>query len=281
MKCDRSARLGEIMARHVICVQPDHSVEELIALLLEHGLGGVPVVDANHKLVGIVTESDVLRGGWEPQTWEVGGGENNSFHVEQVPRAVVGELMTPFVFSLFTDAEVASAAGLMAYEGVHRLAVVAKDGELVGMVTSLDIMRWIADELGYQERDHALHEAPPKGAVMIVDDDFDLAYGYETVIREQGYPVVIATNGRDAMVRLESEALPKLIILDLNMPVRDGRWLRRELLRDPRKAQIPVVVLSGDAYGAAEIPSLKVDGYLTKPITLDQLLDTVEHYCGN
>jgi CheY-like chemotaxis protein len=185
------------------------------------------------------------------------------------------------MFTLPIDTPIIRAAALMAFEGIHRIGVLAEDGGFVGLVTSLDVMRWVAREEGVLIGDSTVRAASRKGSILIIDDDIDLAFGYQEIISEEGYTVVTAANGVDAMKRLEGTSPPSLIILDLNMPVMDGRRFRAELLRDPRTARIPVVVISGDRHGPAEIRKLAVNGFLTKPITLEQLLGTVEQYCAN
>src|SRR5262245_41611716 len=54
-------RVGEVMATHVVCVQPDVSVEALTELLLQHGFSGAPVVDAEGFPIGVVSQTDLLR----------------------------------------------------------------------------------------------------------------------------------------------------------------------------------------------------------------------------
>lgn len=61
----------------------------------------------------------------------------------------VEDVMMPLVFALYETAAVSQAAGLMAVEGVHRLLVASPRGELVGILSALDVMRWLADRDGY------------------------------------------------------------------------------------------------------------------------------------
>jgi len=197
---------------------------------------------------------------------------------------IVEDVMTPFAFSLPSDAPVSRAAALMAYEGIHRLAVVSHDGTLVGVVTSLDIMRWLAQRAGYVVPDGRDTEpveiaTQPPCRVMIVDDDPMLLADYQEVLREEGYEVIAASNGAEALERLRDAPAPALIMLDLAMPVMDGWSFHAALVRDPATACIPVILLSGLGDLQTEVARLGADGFLPKPVPYRRLLTTVEQYC--
>jgi CheY-like chemotaxis protein/predicted transcriptional regulator len=282
--------IATIMSRHVLCARPEMSVEALGQLLLDEHIGGIPVVDRDNRLLGIVTKSDILRGGWEPAAWAVDDPKQrlaSGYHAEPLPRAVAGEIMTPFVFTLPMDAPIARAAALMAHEGIHRLAVVAHDGTVVGMVTAFDVIRWMAQRAGYVVPDGrraavgTIDVIVPAaaGPVMIVDDDADLLGEYESVLGDEGYRVVTARNGVEAIERLAvATPAPSVIFLDLSMPVMDGWKFHAAITRDPSTAAIPIVLLSGQGDLRGEVSKLGADGYLTKPVAFDRLLGTVQQY---
>ena len=151
----------EIMTRDVTCVTPDVSVENLASLLLERNISGVPVVDAEGCPIGIVSKTDLLRelrnqGDCElvePLRCRVDGIEAElepGFHAENVVRATIGDVMTPVAFSIDETETVAAAAALMAGEGVHRVPVIScDDGSVVGIVSSIDVLGWLARQHGY------------------------------------------------------------------------------------------------------------------------------------
>ncbi|MGE0872222.1 MAG: CBS domain-containing protein [Kofleriaceae bacterium] len=267
---DKTPRLDHVMRRSERA-RRHASVDTLTDLLLDRRVGGVSVVDDDERLIGIVTRTDLLRA-------RIDG--DRAQPVQPVPP--IDDVMTPFAFSLPADAPLTRAAALMAHEGVHRLVVTDGDRRPVGMVTSHDVMRWIAREAGFMVDDGTDYlDAAQHRPVMIVEDDADLLADYEQVIREEGYSVVTAQNGAEAIKRLGDAPSPGLIILDLNMPVMDGWTFRSHLLQDPHKAQIPVVLMSGSRDLTSEVSNLDVDGCLRKPVSLNQLLFTVEHYCRN
>lgn len=113
--------------------------------------------------------------------------------------------------------------------------------------------------------------------VMVVDDDDGIRDALAMVISEEGCDVVCASNGEEALTRLRaSERLPCLILLDLMMPVMDGRAFREAQLQDPVLAEVPVVVLTAAGYKTA-VKGAQI--CLAKPIRLETLLNVVAGYC--
>lgn len=147
------------MTGNVACVREDVSIETVTALLLERGISGVPVVDADGFPVGMISKTDLVRERYENgetdqeplrvrtrrATYDLGDG----FHAEPMPRATVGDVMMPVVFTLRESDSLSQAAALMAFEGVHRLPVVDVDGKVAGILSALDVMRWLAQHDGY------------------------------------------------------------------------------------------------------------------------------------
>ena len=126
-----STRIGDLMHHDVVCVTPELDIEALMAVLLEHQIGGVPVVDHSGAPLGVVSKTDVVRACHDGQRG-----------------ITVGEIMMPLAFALPADSSVARAAALMAIEGVHRVLVV-DDGAVVGILSSLDVLGWLGETAGY------------------------------------------------------------------------------------------------------------------------------------
>jgi CheY-like chemotaxis protein len=114
---------------------------------------------------------------------------------------------------------------------------------------------------------------------MVIDDDEDIRAVLKTIIEYEGYSVVTATEGSEALRRLRTEPSPGLILLDLRMPGMDGRTFRELQQAESKLAAIPVVVLTGDRDGPQIAKKLGVD-YVAKPVDLDPLLSLVRRYCG-
>lgn len=150
--------VAAIMTHTTYCVRPDVTVDTLAALLLDHRMSGVPVVDAEGKPIGVVSKTDVLRHlherGDPPEVEGARAPEDVAalgpgFHAVRVDGTTVEDIMMPVVFAVEQDTPIVKAAALMAGEAVHRLAVVDDDLAIIGIVSALDVVRWVAEEAGY------------------------------------------------------------------------------------------------------------------------------------
>jgi CBS domain-containing protein len=121
--------VSRIMSLNVQCVTEDVSLPALAACLLDGGYSGAPVVDYEGTPVGVVSKTDLLRHGVTPD-------------------GRVKDIMTSMSFTLHEDQTVSNASALMAYEGIHRLPVVDVEGKVVGLLSSLDILHWLACKTG-------------------------------------------------------------------------------------------------------------------------------------
>jgi CheY-like chemotaxis protein len=108
--------------------------------------------------------------------------------------------------------------------------------------------------------------------VLIVEDEYAARTGMEQILHRAGYAPVSAPNGQAALDLLRAGVPARVIILDLMMPVMDGWAFRREQLRDPHLAHIPVIVLSALHHGWVE----GVPPTLPKPVNVKQLLAELE-----
>jgi CheY-like chemotaxis protein len=112
-------------------------------------------------------------------------------------------------------------------------------------------------------------------SVLIVEDDADIREVLADVLECEGYSVMQAANGEEALWLLRSEPLPSAIVLDLMMPVMNGTEFRVAQLADPRLASIPVIVLTANVVATHDIERLAVAHSLMKPIRLEQLTTTL------
>lgn len=119
---------------------------------------------------------------------------------------------------------------------------------------------------------------PRSVSVLVVEDDDDIRETLAEVLTEDGYTVETARNGVQALAALKTVE-PKVILLDLSMPVMNGREFREAQRRDPALLRIPTVVLTAVDRIRQEVSDLEVDGAIAKPIDLSQLLSVVERYC--
>ena len=113
--------------------------------------------------------------------------------------------------------------------------------------------------------------------ILVVEDETHLARLMQVNLEAQGYSVVTALDGKQALLTLDT-VQPDLIVLDVMMPVHDGLKVLRALKEEPTTSAIPVVLLTARA-APAEIEEgwqAGADYYLTKPFHMDKLLDFIE-----
>jgi two-component system, OmpR family, alkaline phosphatase synthesis response regulator PhoP len=112
--------------------------------------------------------------------------------------------------------------------------------------------------------------------VMVVDDEADIVELIRYNLKSEGYEVITARNGMEALDKLGT--LPDLIILDLMMPVMDGLETCKRLKADPRTARIPVLFLTARSGEVDEVLALEIgaDDYIRKPITPRKLAARVK-----
>lgn len=114
--------------------------------------------------------------------------------------------------------------------------------------------------------------------VLLVDDDDALRTSLREFLELDGFVVVPARDGREALDLLRSGELPTLILLDFMMPVMNGSQFLAVKRRDPRLCHIPVVILSA---WTREWPgqAMGVEHVLSKPIDPERLLELMNRYC--
>lgn len=115
--------------------------------------------------------------------------------------------------------------------------------------------------------------------LLLVEDDDDVRESVTAVLTEEGFEVTTAFHGEDALRYLRSApSRPRLILLDLMMPVMDGWAFRTAQLEDPALADIPVVILSATTDVRQHARQLQVEDYLVKPLDVPLLLNTIERH---
>ncbi|MBW3623424.1 MAG: response regulator [Armatimonadetes bacterium] len=123
---------------------------------------------------------------------------------------------------------------------------------------------------------------PGKGHPVLVADDHEDARETLTLMLEAlGFEVMQAQDGREALTMLGRGPLPRMILLDMMMPVMNGWEVLYQLQDDPKLARIPVVVLSG----VADLERMEEEEgspvvFLQKPVDPTTLLHVLEHYCA-
>jgi CheY-like chemotaxis protein len=116
--------------------------------------------------------------------------------------------------------------------------------------------------------------------ILIVDDDVDIRQVLAELLGDEGYQVAHASNGLEALTHLRIHPKPpRLILLDLNMPVMTGWKFREQQQQDPTLASIPTVIISAHLHLKKSVSTLNPAAYLEKPINFHALLTTVQQHC--
>ena len=118
----------EIMTRDPISIGPKYSIRESVDVMTENGIGSLPIVDKEEKVVGIVTERDfalALAGSLTDET--------------------VGDIMIKDVITTTPGTPIESCSKIMVRNNLRRIPVV-EEGKLIGIVTSTDILRFFGDK---------------------------------------------------------------------------------------------------------------------------------------
>jgi CheY-like chemotaxis protein len=119
---------------------------------------------------------------------------------------------------------------------------------------------------------------PRRFEVLVVEDDDDVREALLFLLEDEGVHAVGATDGRDALEKIENGLRPALILLDLMMPVMDGERFLRARKVDPGLAAIPVVVVSAMQRMRVDPVELDVDELIPKPVDPARVLETVRQY---
>ncbi len=142
---ESTVRVGEVMTRDVVSVTPETPLKDVAAVLVERGVSGLPVCDADGAVVGVLSEADLLvKQGGSPDrsgglfAWLVETA--SAPDLAKLRAHTAGEAMTTPAVTVPAGSAVSEAARTMVSLGVNRLPVV-EDGRLVGIVTRADLVR--------------------------------------------------------------------------------------------------------------------------------------------
>lgn len=147
-------RAEELMTRDVIAIKAETTVDEIAGLLIKHRVGGLPVVDDENRVIGIVSESDLfLKEKGMPfsavkvpmlfKQW-VDPDRLNEIY-EDARHHTAADVMTPHAISVDVGDTIGHVALLMAQNNIKRVPVL-RDGVLAGIISRADIIRLLAKD---------------------------------------------------------------------------------------------------------------------------------------
>jgi CBS domain-containing protein len=148
----------DIMHPNVVTVTGTMDLREAAKIFVEEGISGAPVVDELGNLLGVISQSDLveyeLTMEREPtveapfyrRPYDDALHPSRGFQIEELPTHTVKGVMTPFLITIEEDTSIHEVAARMVKFGIHRLIVVDGNQHLRGIVTSIDVLRWLAEE---------------------------------------------------------------------------------------------------------------------------------------
>ena len=141
-------RVQDVMTSDVITASPEMSVHKAARLMSDHGISGLPVVDTEGRVVGIVTEGDLILGQAAPRErrwWQrfLADADALAREFQKAAGTTVSDVMTPAVVSVSPDLGIDTAARIMHDRGLRRVPVL-RDDRLVGILARGDLVKALA-----------------------------------------------------------------------------------------------------------------------------------------
>jgi CBS domain-containing protein len=218
-------KVSEVMRRKVVTVHPETPIAEVLHLLLDKDFTAAPVVDDGEKIVGVISDSDLLNRGGVKVTLSLKRATDPDFVQEldkqlKDPARKVSEVMTREVVTVAPDLLLGKAAKLMVEKHIKRLPVVDPDGKLAGILGRLDILNTIA----------AVHlpewhpQARPAGITATVTEVMtrEVPTVHESASLEEIFQLLVASSHKRVVV-VDDEHRPAGIIADSDLISRVSR----------------------------------------------------------
>jgi CBS domain-containing protein len=184
-------RVADLMTQEVVCVRPETTLKEVARLLVDNRISGMPVLDERGRVVGVVSEADILHRESEPLGRDglLARLFDDSIRIEAEKAAArtAGEAMTAPAITIEGYRVASAAARTMIDAAVNRLPVVDVHGKLLGIVTRADLVRAfvrsdaeIASEIRKDVLERTLWSGPEEVAVSVENGDVTLTGSLET-----------------------------------------------------------------------------------------------------
>ena len=182
-------QVRDVMTPNVVSVRSDESILNAARLMLQNRISGLPVVDANGALVGVVTEGDFLRRGElgtsrrRPKWLEflVGPGRLASEYVHQSGRKVA-EVMTPDPLTISEDDSLETVVKLMESRRIKRLPVV-RGGRMVGIISRANLVHALAS-LARETSASDADDAAIRDRILTALAEHHWAFGVNVVVKD-------------------------------------------------------------------------------------------------
>ena len=252
-------RVGQVMTREVIAVTPSTSLLELKEIMRTHRISGVPVVDDNGDLVGVISLEDLLR------AFEQGA-----------INATVGERMSTTLITICEADSVDAAVAKFQQTGVGRLPVLNSWGQLVGVLTKGDVTRGLVHEVQAETQDEEIARYRASHIFRDVEsDDTSLVLRYQVAPRDFTHGGNASSRIKRALMRLGAD--PQIVRraaiasyeaeMNLIIHADHGGVITAEVDASQLK-----MIFQDDGPGIADLRrALEEEGYTTTPPEIRQL----------
>jgi CBS domain-containing protein len=230
-------RVSLVMNARAVSVVADAPIEQAARLLVEGEIGAVPVVDASRRVVGILTSGDLA---------------------DSARAGTVQDSMTREVVCVAPDEPLERAAQLMSQRRVKRLPVVDSDGRLLGVLSSVDVLRTMGED----------YHAPPTGSARIAGD----ARVVGDLVRHDMPALMADASLGEVLDAVTSTAFNRCVVVDADRRVigiiSDADLLGRLERRTAREVMhAPVITLLADMPVADAAPQVAAARHKILPIT--------------
>lgn len=128
-----SVPVSQIMSREVVCAREDLALDALLELLVTRHIGCVPIVDDRGRPIGMVTKLDLVEQLLPPH-----------LRPPAPPPRIASDVMMPLAITLDERATLAHVIAMMSVEDVHHVPIVSDAGALIGVISAMDVVRWLA-----------------------------------------------------------------------------------------------------------------------------------------
>ena len=119
--------------------------------------------------------------------------------------------------------------------------------------------------------------------ILVVDDEKDIVSALEIYLKAEGYRVLSACNGKEALAAAAREDV-HLILMDIMMPVMDGYQAARAIRGSGKKdaEMIPIIAITANAFAEDKRKTMEagMDAHLSKPLKVPELIDTIRKFCA-
>jgi CBS-domain-containing membrane protein len=142
----RAGTAADLMTPNPVSIRDNATIAEAVALFTDKGISAAPVIDEAGRAVGVLSRTDILvhdreRSRYVERPGAAGPAATSGPVVEKTEATRVRDLMTPVVFSVMPDTPAGKVVLEMVALKVHRLFVIDGQGDLVGVISALDVLR--------------------------------------------------------------------------------------------------------------------------------------------